>query len=241
MTRRLDPEKIIQFKEKLRASRISPVFLHTPYLLNLGSPKKDIYEKSVESLKTELLRANELGIGFVVTHLGSHLGYGKVNGLRRVVKALGNSLSTVEKDVVLLLENNAGTKNSLGSSFEDLQYITSRIRDSSQIGICFDTCHAFVAGYDLVSENAVNHTLHRLDETVGLSTLKLVHLNDSKGGLGSRLDRHEHIGFGRIGEIGFRNILRSELKTRPLILETPIDSRRNDIANLQKVRELATT
>ncbi len=240
MTRRIDAAKITQFKEKLRTSEISPVFLHTPYLLNLGSPKKDVYAKSVESLRTELLRAGELGIGFVVTHLGSHLGHGKMNGLRRVVKALETSLSTDENDVGLLLENNAGAKNSLGSSFEDLQYITSRIRDSSRVGICFDTCHAFVAGYDLVPENAVNTTLNHLDETVGLSTLKLVHLNDSKGGLGSRLDRHEHIGFGRIGETGFRNILRSELKTRPLILETPIDSRRNDIANLQKVRELAS-
>ena len=161
-----------------------------------------------------------------------------MNGLRRVVIGLEDSLSVVKNDVMLLLENNAGTKNSLGSSFEDLQYIMSRIRDCSRIGICFDTCHAFVAGYDLVPKSAVNHTLRRFDETVGLSTLKLVHLNDSKGSLGSRLDRHEHIGFGKIGETGFRNILRSELKTRPLILETPIDSRRSDVENLQKVREL---
>lgn len=241
ITRGLDISRIEQFKVKLRASRISPVFVHAPYLLNLGSPKKDVHHKSVESLKAELRRAGELDIGFVVTHLGSHLGHGKMNGLRRVVKGVEESLSAVKNNVVLLLENNAGTKNSLGSSFEDLQYITSKIRDSSRTGICFDTCHAFVAGYDLVPASAVNQVLRRFDETVGLKTLKLVHLNDSKGSLGSRLDRHEHIGLGKIGEKGFRNILRSELRTRPLILETPIDIRRDDAANLRKVRELAIT
>ena len=238
-SRKLDPTEIERFKAKLRRSEMWPVFIHTPYLLNLASPRRDVYRKSVEALKEELRRAAQLEVPCVVTHLGSHLGYGKRSGVRRIVAALNNSLSTVENNVVLLLENTAGTRNSMGSSFEDLEHISSRIERREHVGICFDTCHAFVAGYDLVSRGAVDHTLQRFDATVGLEKLKLVHLNDSKGDLGSALDRHEHIGMGKIGERGFRNILKSRLGERPLILETPLDERRSDLENLQKVRELA--
>ena len=227
------------FRAKMRESGVWPVFIHTPYLLNLASPKEDVYRKSVETLKGELRRADELGVPFVVTHLGSHLGYGKRKGFRRIVDAVNDSFSAVENDVVLLLENTAGTRNSMGSSFEDIEYIASRIEDRGRVGVCFDTCHAFAAGYDLVSRGAVEHTLRRFDEVIGLEELKLVHLNDSKGGLGSRIDRHEHIGMGKIGERGFRNILHSRLAQLPLILETPIDERRSDVENLRKVRELA--
>lgn len=226
------------FKAKLRESGIWPVFIHTPYLLNLASPKRDVYRKSVEALKDELRRADVLGVPYVVTHLGSHLGYGKREGLKRTVDAINDCFSAVENDVVLLLENTAGTRNSMGSSFEDIEYIASRI-GGGRVGVCFDTCHAFAAGYDLVSRGAVEHTLRRFDEVLGLKELRLVHLNDSKGGLGSRIDRHEHIGMGKIGERGFRNILHSRLGQQPLILETPVDKRRSDVENLRKVRELA--
>ena len=153
--------------------------------------------------------------------------------------AINDVLSAVRNDVVLLLENTAGSKNSTGSSFEDIGHIISRIEERSRIGVCFDTCHAFAAGYDLVSKGAVEHTLRRFDRTIGLDELKLVHLNDSKGGLGSKIDRHEHIGVGKIGEMGFKNTLQSMLGQLPLILETPIDHRRSDTENMRKVRELA--
>jgi deoxyribonuclease-4 len=152
---------------------------------------------------------------------------------------VNDSFNSVENEVVLLLENTAGTRNSMGSAFEDISCILSRIKVDKRVGVCFDTSHAFAAGYDLVSGGAVQHTLHRFDEVIGLEALKLVHLNDSKGALGSRADRHEHIGMGKIGERGFRNILRSRLGQLPLILETPIDRRRSDVGNLEKVRELA--
>jgi len=231
--------EVKSFRVKVRESEVSPVFIHTPYLLNLASPKEDVYRRSVEVLKDELRRAANLGVPYVVTHLGSHLGYGKGKGFRRIVDAVNDSFSSVENDVVLLLENTAGTRNSMGSSFEDIEYIASRIGDRGRVGVCFDTCHAFAAGYDLVSRGAVEHTLRRFDEIIGLQELKLVHLNDSKGGLGSSMDRHEHIGMGKIGERGFRNSLRSRLGQLPLILETPIDKRRSDVENLRKVRELA--
>ncbi len=199
----------------------------------------DVYLKSAEVLKDELSRAAALGVPYVVTHLGSHLGHGKRSGFKRIVDAINESFSAVENNVVLLLENTAGTRNSMGSSFEDIKYIASRIDDRKRVGVCFDTCHAFATGYDLVSRGAVEHTLRRFNDVIGLENLKLVHLNDCKGGLGSKLDRHEHIGMGKIGERGFRNILRSKLGQLPLILETPLDERRNDVENLRKVLELA--
>ena len=137
------------------------------------------------------------------------------------------------------MENTAGTKNSMGSTFEDIEHIISRIKVTDRVGVCFDTSHAFTAGYDLISQAAVQQTLQHFDEVIGFKELKLVHLNDSKAGLGSKLDRHEHIGMGKIGESGFRNILKSKLGRLPLILETPIDKRRSDTGNLEKVRELA--
>jgi deoxyribonuclease-4 len=234
----LEAGEVESFRVKLEESGIWPIFIHTAYLLNLASPKDGVYGRSVEALKEELRRAGRLGVLFVVTHLGSHLGRGKRRGFERIVDAVNESFSVVENGVVLLLENTAGTRNSMGSSFEDIECIASGIEDRGRVGVCFDTCHAFAAGYDLVSWGAVEHTLRRFDEVIGLEELRLVHLNDSKGGLGSGIDRHEHIGMGKIGERGFRNILHSRLGQLPLILETPIDKRRSDVENLRKVREL---
>lgn len=238
-SKELERSRIDDFRRRLKESEIWPVFIHTPYLLNLASPKKDVYRRSLKALMEELHRAEKLGVPYVVTHLGSHLGYGKKGGFQRIMDAINNSFAKVENDVTLLLENTAGTRNSMGSSFEDVRDILSRIHDRKRVGVCFDTCHAFAAGYDLVSNGAVKHTLSRFESVIGLEWLKLVHLNDCKSGFGSKLDRHEHIGMGRIGERGFRNMLRSDLGSRPLILETPIDGRRSDLENLDKVRELA--
>ncbi|NIP66664.1 deoxyribonuclease IV, partial [Candidatus Bathyarchaeota archaeon] len=192
----LEVGELESFKEKLTESEIWPVFIHTAYLLNLASPKEDVYRRSVRALKEELQRADKLGVPYVVTHIGSHLGHGKSEGFRRITEAVNHSFSTVKNDVVLLLENTAGTRNSMGSYFEDLERIISRIEDRKRVGVCFDTCHAYAAGYDLVSQGALQHTLQRLDEVIGFEKLRLVHLNDSKGGLGSKIDRHEHIGIG---------------------------------------------
>jgi deoxyribonuclease-4 len=239
-SRELNRMETDSFKAKVKKSQIWPIFIHTPYLLNLASPKEDVYQESVRVLQDELRRAAELKVPYVVTHLGSHLGHGKAKGFKKIVAAINDSFSAVENDVMLLLENTAGLRNSMGSSFEDIESIASRIEDRKRLGICFDTCHAFAAGYDLVSRRAVEHTLQRFDEIIGLEEMKLVHLNDSKGGLSSRIDRHEHIGLGKIGEKGFINILHSRLGQLPLILETPIDERRSDVENLRKVRELAS-
>ena len=141
--------------------------------------------------------------------------------------------------VILLLENTAGQKNSVGSSFEDLKWIMSRIKQKERVAVCFDTCHAFVAGYDLRNKESVQITMNHFDKIIGHQYLKVVHLNDSKGCLGCKTDRHEHIGLGHIGETGFRAILHCVFfRNLPLILETPVDSQRGDDENLQNVREL---
>ncbi|UCH02635.1 MAG: deoxyribonuclease IV, partial [Candidatus Bathyarchaeota archaeon] len=205
---------------------------------NLASPREKVYALSVASLLAELKRCETLGISFLVTHLGSHLGMGKALGAKRIVEAINCVFSKVKNNVMLLLENTAGTRNSMGSSFEDINRVIDGVEDWRRVGICFDTCHAFAAGYDLRGERSVNRVIERLDDVLGWETLKLVHLNDSKGGFRSGIDRHEHIGLGKIGEQGFKNILQSEFRTLPLIMETPVDSRRGDLDNLKKVQKL---
>jgi len=238
-SKELVPEEAETFIKKVNERQITPIFGHMPYLPNLASPKDDVYEKSVESLIEELNRCGRLEIPYLVTHLGSHLGSGKQAGFGRIIKAINKAFSIVGNGVMLLLENTAGTKNSMGGSFEDIQFIIGHLDEQENVGVCFDTCHGFAAGYDLRNREAVETTIKEFDETLGFKRLKLVHLNDSMGDLDSRIDRHEHIGIGKIGEDGFRNILRSRFGQLPLILETPIDKQRSDVENLGKVRELA--
>jgi deoxyribonuclease-4 len=235
----LNVETIKAFYNKIQNYEIDPVFVHMPYLPNLASPRDEVYRKSVNTLTSELERCKQLRIPYLVTHLGSHLGVGMQTGFKRLINGINQALHDTDGKVIILLENTAGTKNSMGSTFEDIQYIIKRLTYPERIGICFDTSHAFAAGYDLRTKENVKTIIKKLDEVIGLEKLKLVHLNDSKGDLNSRIDRHEHIGMGKIGEEGFRNILASRLGELPLILETPKDSRRGDIGNLKKVKELA--
>jgi len=236
----LSTDEAKSFVDRLVASGIGPAVAHMPYLPNLASPKKSIYAMSLKTLIAELDRCGRLKIPYLVTHLGSHLGRGMEVGFERIIDACNVALSKVKNNVMLVLENTAGTKNSMGSSFEDIRYIIERIAARERVGICFDTCHGFAAGYDLQDTEAVQKTLEAFDKILGLRLLKAIHLNDSKGKLGSHIDRHEHIGMGFIGDEGFRAILHHQsLKDLPFILETPIDNRRDDFGNLRKVRELA--
>jgi deoxyribonuclease-4 len=235
----LNENEVIEFQKKTKQYGIDPPVAHMPYLPNLASPKDDIYEKSVQTLISDLDRCRRLSIPYLVTHLGSHLGAGADIGCKRVIDACNTALEQVNDDVMVLLENTAGQKNSIGTLFEDLKSILNSIDQKERVAVCLDTCHAFAAGYDLRNETAVQVTMHHFSRTIGFKYLKIIHLNDSKGCLGCRLDRHEHIGLGNIGEQGFRAILGHKfLNTIPLILETPVDDRRDDYDNLQKVREL---
>lgn len=238
-SRPLTDEDAQRFRAKIATTGILPVD-HMPYLPNLASPKPEIYEKSVATLTAELGRCGRLKIPYLVTHLGHHLGDGIAGGRMRVIKAISTALEGADNEVMLLLENTAGEKNSVGSSFEHIRAILDGLPYPGRIGVCFDTCHAFAAGYELRTGEGLKDTLGQFDEQIGLCHLRLVHLNDTKGDRASGLDRHEHIGMGFIGEDGFRRILRHEVFQKlPLVCETPVDDRRDDRGNILKVRELA--
>lgn len=229
---------VSSFAEKLKRTEISPVVDHMPYLPNLASPNDEAHNRSVDTLKAELSRCTLLGIPYLVTHLGSHLGSGEEKGCARLVSALNTAIGGVKTNCMILLENTAGQKNSMGTTFEDIRAIMDKTDYPKKIGFCFDTCHAFAGGYDLRTK--IGEIMDQMDEVVGLDELKIVHLNDSKGDLGGHLDRHEHIGLGIIGEKGFRSILAEKrIRSLPLIMETPVDSRRDDRGNVLKLHELA--
>jgi deoxyribonuclease-4 len=235
----LSKESCKTFRSKILSSHLLPVD-HMPYLPNLASPKSDIYDKSVAALASELERCSLLGIPYLVTHLGHHLGDGIAGGRERVVKAINAALKVSDNSVMLLLENTAGERNSVGSTFEHIRAIMDGINCQNRIGICFDTCHAFAAGYELRTETGISETMTQFDNAIGIHNLKMIHLNDTKGDLGSSLDRHEHIGMGYLGEGAFRLILHHPvLSALPLICETPVDERRDDVGNIEKVRELS--
>jgi len=237
--RPLNPDEITAFAQKISATGLLPVD-HMPYLPNLATPKEEIYKKSVSTLTTELWRCGNLEIPYLVTHLGHHLGDGIAGGRKRVIAAIDTALSASDNEVMLLLENTAGERNSVGSTFEHIRPIMEGLLDTSRIGICFDTCHAFAAGYELRTAEGINDTVHQLEEVIGVKKVKCVHLNDSKGALGSGLDRHEHIGMGSIGDDGFHWILHNPVfRDLPLICETPFDARQDDEGNIRKVRKLA--
>lgn len=239
-SRALPINEIVKFNEKLHESGMKPVFSHIPYLPNFSSPSMVVYRKSVKSLIEELNRCNRLDISYIVIHLGSHLGKGRRIGLKKLTNAITTAFNSSNGKAILLLENTAGTRNSMGSSFREIQEIIDQISDNHRLGICFDTCHAFAAGYDLRNTTSIGETIDRLKEEIDLERLKVVHANDSKGKLASHIDRHEHIGKGYIGNKGFRTILHTDIFCKlPIILETPIDSKNDDSKNLAQIRKLA--
>jgi deoxyribonuclease-4 len=237
-TSKIPPETAKAFSSKVKSYGLEPVFAHMPYLPNLASPRDEVYEKSVETLTVELERCSQLKIPFLVTHLGSHLGEGMEKGFIRLIGGINKALKDAENEVMLLLENTAGTRNSMGSSLENIQHIMEHVSKPERVGICFDTSHAFAAGYDLRTEETVEETIKKINQVIGFEKLKLIHLNDSKGDFNSRVDRHDHIGLGKIGE-EVRSILASKLGKLPMVMETPIDIRRDNFGNLKKVKELA--
>ena len=207
-----------------------------PYLPNLASPNDTIYKKSVDALIEETKRCQDLNIRYIVTHVGSHVGSGVEGGRLRLIQALGEAADI--DGTMILLENDSGSGKHMGSNFA---YIADLINElgSKKFGCCLDTCHTFAAGYNIATEDGLTQTLRVVSKTIGFNRLKLVHLNDSVGDLGSGVDHHDHIGLGKIGVEGFRRILNSQLAKRPIIMETPIDNRRSDVENMEKVRELA--
>ena len=231
----LTKDVIDAFKSKLKNSKIDrfAICAHMPYLPNLATPKEDAFEKSVNTLISEVERCAQLGIPYLVTHLGSHLGTGEEAGIKRLVDGLTKAGQT-KNDVMILLENTAGQKNSVGSDFQQLGEIFKQLKPGKKFGVCLDTCHAFVAGYDLRTKEKVKETFKEFDKHVGIENLKILHLNDARGELGCNLDRHYHLGLGGIGEEGIKSVVKFGNKKKiPIILETPIDDDRDDFENVK--------
>ena len=192
------------------------------------------------ALKEQIQRGNQLGVEYLVLHPGSHTGSGIENGIDRIANALNEVLTKAEPEFKLLLENVAGAGTAVGSTIEELEIIHDNLVDQNKVGICFDTCHGFAAGYDLNDKKAVDQLLLQIDDVFGLDKLGVIHANDCKGELGNNKDRHQHIGKGKIGDNGFRNLVHHpQLKDKPFILETPIDEMGNDEQNLAAIRKLA--
>ena len=237
----LTKEVIDAFKSKLKDSKIDrfAICAHMPYLPNLATPKDDAFEKSVNTLISEVERCAQLGIPYLVTHLGSHLGTGEEAGIKKLVEGLTKAGQT-KNDVIILLENTAGQKNSVGSDFKQLGEIFKQLKPGKKFGVCIDTCHAFVAGYDLRTAEKVKETFKEFDKHVGIENLKILHLNDARGELGCNLDRHYHLGLGGIGEEGMKSVVKFANKKKiPIILETPIDDDRNDFENVKIAKGFA--
>ena len=239
-------ESAASFRDRRAGSAVAYLAVHTMYLLNLASPDEVLHERSVSGLIEEVRRAGLLGADALVTHLGAHVGSGRDKGIARIVGALDRLVASrtwaKASDVRLLLENTAGSGTTVGSSFEEIASIIEGVSDATRFGVCLDTCHAFAAGYDLQSRKALDETLERFDRTVGLGRLGMIHLNDSRFALGSKRDRHAHIGRGEIGETGIGAVIRHpHLRDLPFLLETPkvIDGRPDaDPLNLAVVRRL---
>ncbi len=231
----LTKEDIDAFKSKLKSSKIDrfATCAHMPYLPNLATPKNDGFKKSVNTLISEVERCAQLGIPYLVTHLGSHLGTGEEAGIKKLVEGLTKAGQT-KNDVIILLENTAGQKNSVGSDFKQLGEIFKQLKPSKKFGVCLDTCHAFVAGYDLRTADKVKETFKEFDKHVGIENLKILHLNDARGEIGCNLDRHYHLGLGGIGEEWITSVVKFANKKKiPIILETPIDDDRDDFENVK--------
>jgi len=218
----LEPSEVEVFHRHWEESGRMPVAAHDTYLINLAAPDPVKLERSVLAFAEELRRSASLGIPYLITPPGSHLGEGVEAGLERFVANLDRAIELSETSTVeVLLETTAGQGTNLGSTFEEIAYILGNSRHPRRMGICFDTCHAFAAGYDLRSPEAYERTFRHLDETIGLKRLKFFHVNDSKKDLGSRVDRHEHIGKGKIGLEAFRLLLNDpRFKRHPMVLET---------------------
>lgn len=229
------------FREAAGAFRREFILAHSIYLINLASPEPDVRKRSRSGFLEEMRRAERLGIPYIVLHPGSHKGAGEAEGIAAIVRNLDYVFEKTNEDrLIVLLETTAGQGNSIGHSFEQLAEIIAGVERSDRLGVCFDTCHSFAAGYDIRTKRAYNDTFKHFDEVIGLERLGAFHLNDSLKGLGSRVDRHAHIGKGHLGRQAFSHLVNDErFLDRPMILETPKGpDMKEDIRNLRILRGL---
>jgi deoxyribonuclease-4 len=238
----LSPSEIEKFFEMWEQWGKRPVAVHDSYLINLANPDAIKANRAVDAFAEEIRRADQLTIPYLIMHPGSHVGSGIENGLQQMTANIDRAFVQAgdAKSVMVLLETTAGQGTGLGANFEELAHVINKSAFNERIGVCFDTCHAFAAGYDISSEAGYEKTFADFNKMVGLERLMFFHLNDSKKGLGSRVDRHEHIGKGKIGLEGFRLLMNDpRFAEHPMVLETPKEKDlKEDIANLKLLRSL---
>jgi len=237
----LTESEITEFKAKQKETGISPVVAHNGYLINVATPDKALATKSKEAMLVEMQRAEQLGVPILVMHPGSHVGTGEKEGIKRIAEAI-DWLHDQTKDclVQIALETTAGQGSHLGYRFEQLAEIIDLTEDKRRLVVCLDTCHVFAAGYDIRTEKDYEKTMNEFDRIIGLKRLKAIHFNDSVKDFGSRVDRHAHIGQGKIGKAGFGFFMNDKrLENIPKLLETPKDAAGEfDRMNLATLRKL---
>lgn len=241
--RELTDDEVARFRQVLQETRLQAPMAHDCYLINLASPQQALYRRSVEAFVVEVQRAERLGLRYLVMHPGAHLESGEEAGLARVARALDEVHRRCRGyRVQVLLETTAGQGTTLGYRFEHLACILERVADPDRLGVCLDTCHVFAAGYPLAPAAEYRRTFRLFDQIVGLRKLKAFHVNDSLRPLGSRVDRHAHIGQGQIGLEAFRLLVNDpRFRNKPMVLETPKegpDGRDMDAVNLRTLRRL---
>lgn len=239
----LSAEDVSQFRSTLESTGIPFVVAHDSYLINLAAPSTDILERSQEAFRAELDRAERLSIPWVVTHMGAHMDQGEEAAMARLISSLQRVLEETDAEhyrVGIALETTAGQGTGLGWRFEQIGYILSEVGVHPRLGVCLDTCHVFVAGYDLRTPETYGQTWELFDRQIGYDKLKVIHANDARKPLGSRVDRHDHIGMGEIGIEAFARLITDpRLKHIPVIVETP-DSETMHAVNVSRLRHLAT-
>ena len=235
--RPLEPAEVTGFRRALETTGIAPVFVHAPYLVNLATPDRKLAARSVATLAGELERAALIGAVGVVVHPGRAADRDPERVLARVARQVERTLKRAPGPALLLIENTAGTRGDVGSRFAELAGIIARVKQPDRLGVTLDTCHLFAAGYELRTRPELDRTLREFDAAVGFGRLHLLHLNDSRFGLGTKRDRHWHIGQGEIGLDGFRTIVNHPLlRHLPGVLETPRTNDDDDRRNLAAVR-----
>jgi deoxyribonuclease-4 len=239
--RPLAREQIRAFLEHRHSGKLLSIFAHANYLINLAAVNPQFHANSIRALSEELARADQLCLPFLVLHPGAHLGAGEEAALEKIVASVNRVFrKTSNIRTRIALETTAGQGSSLGHAFEQIAYIFDNVREPERLCVCLDTAHVFAAGYDLGSEPATRRMFREFDRVIGLDRLAAIHLNDSKTMRGSRVDRHEHIGKGKIGLDAFRLIMRDRrFRKIPKVLETPKGKDlREDVENLKTLRGL---
>jgi deoxyribonuclease-4 len=235
----LDETEVKKFRDSIPSSGLFPIFLHLPYLPNIASQRSRFYKRSIDSIATDLERAEQLEAQYLIIHIGHRLESSEDEAIGAVSQGINQALERVKNPIILLLENTAGQGTEIGNTFEQIERIIDGVQEKERMGICLDTAHSFEAGYDLSKKDGIERTLESFDKRIGLKRLHLLHLNDSKTPLGSRKDRHWHIGEGYIGIEGFRCLINHPLlRHLPGIMETPRKDTVEDLKNMKVIKNL---